>query len=328
MSYTHLTSEERYQIEELLSEGFLQKDIAQQLGRDPSTLSRDLRRNAGKRGWQACAANEKARQRLKKRGSSNAKKVSETAWDYAKNQLINFQWSPEQIAGRLKLEGKESISHEYIYQRILEDKQAKGVLHTYLRCQKKRRRRYAGRKQQGPKISNRKGIEERPKIVEKRIRIGDWEGDTIIGAKCKGAIISSVERVSRLVFLTKVETREPKGISKGLVKRLSPVKDLAYTMTLDNGGEFCLHEEVAKALDMKIYFATPYCSWERGTNENTNGLVRQYFKKEMSFDKVTDEDVRWVEYKLNHRPRKCLGYKTPYEVFSRVCKKKRIALRI
>jgi transposase, IS30 family len=328
MSYTHLTQEERYQIEELLSEGFLQKDIAEQLGRSPSTLSRELKRNEGKRGWHACGANEKAELRLSQRGSSNARRISELAWKYAKDKLITCQWSPEQIAGRSKLEGKESISHESIYQRILEDKRSNGILYTYLRCQKKRRRRYASGATRSPKIINRKGIEERPKIVEKRTRIGDWEGDTIIGAKCKGAIISSVERVSRLVLLSKVETREPKGVSRGLITKLAPIKDLAYTMTLDNAGEFSLHEEVAKALDMKIYFATPYCSWERGTNENTNGLVRQYFKKEMTFDKVTDEDLKLVEYKLNHRPRKCLGYRTPYEVFNRACKKRGIALRI
>lgn len=328
MSYTHLTTEERYQIEHLLREGFSQNDIAMQLGRSASTLSRELKRNKGERGWRVCIADLKARARLSARGRSNARKVTDETWEYARAQLIKHQWSPEQIAGRLKLEGKEKISHEYIYQRILEDKREHGTLYTNLRCQKKRRRRYASSRTRKPKISNRIGIEKRPEIVNKRIRIGDWEGDTIIGANCKGAIISSVERASRLTILAKVKTRNPVGVSSALIKRLEPFKKIAYTMTLDNGGEFSLHENISKALDMKIFFATPYCSWERGTNENTNGLIRQYFKKTINFDIVTEEEIQLVENKLNNRPRKCLGYQTPYEVFQKACKKKGIALRI
>lgn len=328
MSYTHLTKEERYQIEHLKSQGFTQADIAERIGRSSSTLSREMHRNKGERVWRACQANEKAQARLRERGKANARKISEEAWEYAKSQLIDQQWSPDQIALRLKLDGKDSMSHESIYQRILSDRKNKGTLHTHLRCQKKRRRRYASNRQRKPKISNRVGIEKRPKIVDKRIRIGDWESDTIIGANCKGAIVSSVDRTSRFTILAKVETKNPEGVSKALIKKLKAFKKLAYTMTLDNGGEFSLHEEIARALDIKIYFATPYCSWERGTNENTNGLVRQYFKKTMNFDMVTDEDVQLVANKLNNRPRKCLGYKTPYEVFSASCKKKGIALRI
>lgn len=328
MSYTHLTKEERYQIDHLRGEGFSQVEIALRLGRSASTISREMKRNKGERVWRACQANEKAQMRLAKRGWANARKISEEAWEYAKAQLINHQWSPDQIACRLKLDGKASISHESIYQRILADRKNKGVLHTYLRCQKKRRRRYASNRQRKPKISNRVGIEDRPKIVDKRIRIGDWEGDTIIGLKCKGAIVSVVDRVSRLTILAKVPTKNPEGVSKALIERLKPLKKLTRTMTLDNGGEFSLHEKIAKQLDIKIYFATPYCSWERGTNENTNGLVRQYFKKTKNFDMLTDEEVKLVEHKLNNRPRKCLEYKTPYEVFSEACKKKGIALRI
>jgi len=328
MIYTHLSQEERYHIEDLKGEGLSLHQIAESLGRSASTISRELRRNATKRGWSASQAHEKAHHRLVERGQGNVKKISEAAWEHAKTQLITYQWSPEQIAGRLKLEKKDGISHESIYQRIAQDKKAKGTLHTYLRCQKKRRRRYGTKGRGKPKIPNRVGIEERSKLVDERIHIGDWEGDTIIGAQCKGALVSSVERVSRFTILGKVSTKDPIKVAETFIDKLSPFKEFVHTMTLDNGGEFCLHEKFAKELDMKVYFATPYCSWERGTNENTNGLIRQYFKKKMNFDTITDDDIRRVEYKLNNRPRKCLGYKTPYEVFSKAGEKMGIALRV
>jgi IS30 family transposase len=328
MSYTHLTMEERYQIDDLLGENFSQADIAKELGRSASCISREMRRNKGERVWRASRAHRKAQIRLSTRGQANARKISETAKSYAKTQLINHQWSPEQIAGVSRLEGREPISHESIYQLISADKKAGGELFQHLRCQKLRRRRYASNRTRKPKIPNRVGIEERPALVAKRQRLGDWEGDTIIGVGCKGAIVSVVDRTSRLTILAKVETKNPEGVAKVLVEKLQSFKELSHTITFDNGGEFCLHERIAKELNIKIYFATPYCSWERGTNENTNGLVRQYFKKSMDFAMVTDQDVQAVANKLNHRPRKCLGYKTPYEVFSKSSKKKGIALRI
>ena len=328
MDYKHLTVEERYQIDELRGEGFSKSAIAKQLGRSASTISREMRRNKGERLWRAHQAHEKAKNRLIKRGQSNARKVNELAWAYAKDQLSTFQWSPEQIVGRLKLENNDGISHETIYKRILVDKKAGGVLYKHLRCQKLRRKRY-GASRRPPAIFGRTGIEDRPAIVNTRKRIRDWEGDTIIGAGCNsGAIVSSVERVSRFIILAKVANKSPINVTDAMIKKMKPVSQLAHTMTLDNGGEFSLHNMVSKALDMKIYFARPYHSWERGTNENSNGLVRQYFIKSMRFDNVSDEDVQRVADKLNHRPRKCLDYKTPYEVFNKACKKKGVALRI
>lgn len=320
--------EERYQIDDLRGEGFSKNEIARRLGRSTSTISREMSRNKGERVWRAHQAHEKAKSRLAKRGQANARKVNESAWEYAKNQLIIFQWSPEQIAGRLKVEGHDGISHETIYQRVLEDKKAGGVLHKNLRCQKLRRKRY-GSTRRRPTILDRQGIEERPAIVNARKRIGDWEGDTIIGAGCNsGAIVSSVERVSRFTILAKVENKSPIGVTNAIIKKMKFFKGLANTMTVDNGGEFSLHKMISQALGMKIYFAKPYHSWERGTNENTNGLVRQYFAKALRFDKISDDDVQHVANKLNNRPRKCLGYQTPYEVFKRACKKKGVALRI
>jgi IS30 family transposase len=328
MDYKHLTIEERYQIDELRSEGFSKTEIAKRLGRSPSTVYREMKRNKGERVWRAHQANEKAKRRLTVRGQINSRKVSESSWEYAKNQLSVHQWSPEQIAGVLKLEGRDGISHETVYKRVLADKKAGGALFKHLRCQKLRRRRYASNRRP-PAILGRKGIEDRPATVDIRKRIGHWEGDTIIGAGCNsGAIVSSVERVSRFTILAKVKDKKPIGLTAAIIVKMEPFKKLAHTMTVDNGGEFSLHNKITEALGMKIYFARPYHSWERGTNENTNGLVRQYFKKTMRLDNVSDQDVQRVADKLNHRPRKCLGYKTPYEVFTQACKKKGVALRI
>jgi IS30 family transposase len=288
-----------------------------------------MKRNKGERGWRAYGSDIKAKKRLSERGKSNVRRVSEAAWEYAKKKLIEDQWSPQQISGVSKLKGFDGISHEFIYLRILEDRKVGGELYKHLRCKKIRRRRYASSRKCQPKILNRVGIENRPALVNARTRIGDWEGDTIIGAGCNsGAIVSSVERVSRFTILAKVTNKGPDGVTEAIIRKMGPFSGLAYTLTVDNGGEFSFHEKIAQVLDMKIYFATPYHSWERGTNENTNGLVRQYFEKKMRFDTITDEDVQRVADKLNNRPRKCLGYQTPSEVFNRACKKIGVALRV
>ena len=198
MDYKHLTEEERYQIDDLRREGFKQNQIAKKLGRSPSTLSRELHRNQGERGWRPRQAQHKATERLSIRGTHNARKLSETAWSYAKKHLVEEQWSPQQIAGRAKLECLPTISHETIYQRILDDKYAGGNLYLHLRCKKKRKKRYGSARSARGTIPNRVDIDKRPAVVDSRKRIGDWEGDTIIGSHTKGAVIASiVERKSR-----------------------------------------------------------------------------------------------------------------------------------
>lgn len=327
MGYKHLTEEERYQIDDLRREGFKQNQIAKELGRSPSTLSRELSRNKGDRGWRPRQAQLKAAGRLSIRGTSNASKVSEAAWRYAEKHLTEDQWSPQQIAGRAKLEGLQAISHETIYQRILEDKHEGGSLYTHLRCKKKRKKRYGSARPTRGVIPNRVDIDQRPAVVEGRKRIGDWEGDTIIGTHTKGAVIASmVERKSRYTALAKAKNKTTTVIGN-INHRMLPIANLVHTITLDNGKEFSLHEWLATVLDATVYFAKPYHSWERGSNENTNGLVRQYFPKKTPFDKITHHDLKRVEKKLNHRPRKCLGYRTPFEVFSKSCEKMGIALR-
>ncbi len=329
MDYKHLTENERYQIDELLREGFSQHSIAKALGRSPSTLSRELRRNKGERGWRPRQAQIKAITRLVVRGSTNAKRASEAAWEDAKYHLQHDQWSPEQIAGRLAHEGQATISHETIYQRILVDKKSGGVLYTHLRCKKKRKKRYGSARSLRGAIPNRVDIDQRPAIVESRKRIGDWEGDTVIGSHSGGAVIASmVERKSRFTCLAKAKNKTTQEVIDSITRRMLPIAQFVNTVTLDNGKEFSQHHRISTALGADVYFAKPYQSWQRGLNENTNGLVRQYFPKRIPFDSITDDELQRVENKMNHRPRKCLNYRTPFEVFNKLYVKQCVALRV
>lgn len=208
-----------------------------------------------------------------------------------------------------------AISHEWIYQYIWNDKRTGGTLYKHLRCSgkkyNKRRNKSAGR----GLIPNRVGIENRPAIVEQKERVGDFEIDTIIGSKHKGAIVSLVDRKTKLTRLGLRSRPTAEEIKDAIVKLLTPIKGHVHTMTADNGKEFAKHMDMSQALEASVYFANPYHAWERGLNENTNGLVRQYFPKICDFTKLTHEQVQHVEYLLNTRPRKSLGYKAPIEVF-------------
>lgn len=329
MNYTHLTADERYQIDDLQREGFSRKDIATITGRSISTLSREFRRNKGDRGWRPRQAQLKARERLVVRGSANVERASDAAWNYAKEHLQNDQWSPEQITGRLELEGLETISHETIYRRILEDKKSGGTLYSNLRCKKKRKKRYGSARSARGTIPNRVDIDQRPAIVDSRKRIGDWEGDTIIGAHDGGAVIASmVERKSRYTVLAKAENKTTAAVINGINEQMLPIVDFVLTVTFDNGKEFSQHKTLSEKLCAVVFFAKPYHSWERGLNENTNGLVRQYFPKRIPFDTISNNELQIVVKKLNDRPRKCLGYKTPFEVFNKSCERRGVALRI
>jgi IS30 family transposase len=187
------------------------------------------------------------------------------------------------------------------------------ALHQHLRSQKKQRKRYSGYIRRG-QIPNRISIEKRPQIVANKGRFGDWEADTIVGARHKGGILSVVERKSKLVRLRKLTTKAAAEMKDKAIALLAPLASQVHTITVDNGKEFCAHELIAAALQARIYFAHPYSSWERGLNENTNGLVRQYFPKKYDFTKITDQQLQQVEDRLNNRPRKTLGYRTPNEV--------------
>ncbi len=206
------------------------------------------------------------------------------------------------------------VSHERIYQYVYADKRRGGTLHHHLRCRKQRRKRYGTHSRRGL-IPNRTSIDERPKVVEAKQRVGDWEADTIIGRGHRSAIVSLVERKSKLTRLCKVERKSAEQVAQASLELLSPLSDKVHTITSDNGGEFAQHERIAAGLGARFYFAHPYASWERGLNENTNGLVRQYFPKKHDFTTVTEAEVERVTERLNNRPRKTLGFRTPNEVF-------------
>jgi IS30 family transposase len=311
MNYTHLTQDERYQIYILKKAGHDQSEIAVLIKRSESTISRELARNRGKRGYRPKQAQQFAHTRMQ--ACANAPRLAEHTWAFAKEKLA-LQWSPEQIAGFLEAHGQPTVSHETVYQRVYADQRAGGTLWRNLRCQKQRRKRYGYHDRRGA-IPDRVSIEQRPAVVDTRSRTGDWEGDTIIGAKHQQALVSLIERKSRYALLAKVGYNSALEVGESVVSLLDPYRALVHTLTTDNGREFAGHATIANALEAKFYFAHAYASWERGANENLNGLVRQYFPKKMRFDTINQSQIDHVTHRLNHRPRKCLGFKTPHEVF-------------
>jgi IS30 family transposase len=303
MSYSQLTYEQRYLIDSLLKIGFTQTKIAQQVGVHRSTISRELRRNTGKRGYRFKQAQRMAQQRRNKA----KKRISQREWQKV-DEKLKIDWSPEQISNKLGPLYGIQVSHEWIYQHIREDKQQGGELYKHLRRPKKYRK-HTGNGDQRGKIPNKMSIEERPEEAENRERIGDWEADTIIGKGKKGAVVTLVDRKSRFLKIGLVEKRTKEAVKDKMIHLLSSLP--VHTITCDNGKEFAAHEEIAEALNADIYFAHPYASWERGTNENTNGLIRQYIPKGTDFTKLTSEDMMFIENRINYRPRKCIEFEQP-----------------
>jgi IS30 family transposase len=308
--YTQLTHEERYQIYILKKAEYDQTQIAELLGRSKSTICRELRRNRGLRGYRPDQAHNLA---LMRRQDKIQPRLSEQIWQHVET-LIREEWSPEQIVGRLEDEQSVSISHEWIYQYIYADQRSGGDLYRFLRCQKVRRKRYGSYDRRGC-IPNQVSIDERPAIVDSKRRFGDWEGDTVIGKGHRGALVTLVERKSLYTVIRAFLYKTAEAVRNAVVDGLTPYIDRVHTITYDNGREFADHEGMASDLENRIYFAHPYASWERGLNENTNGLIRQYFPKNRDLRTVTKREVEKAMDKLNHRPRKSLGYRTPYEVF-------------
>jgi len=316
MTYEHLSQDERYQISALLKAGLAISHIAQILGRHRSTIGREVRRNAGLRGYRPQQAQRFAE--LRGRNSRNARRIDTCQWLQAK-KLIRNKWSPEQIASQ------GCMSHETIYRKIYADKRSGGSLWQHLRCQKKRRKRYASGRDRRGQIIGRRPISERPRHVETRRAIGHWELDTIIGKGHKQAIVSMVERKSGYAVLAKVPRKTADHVSTAIITCLKPIAAMVKTLTYDNGKEFSEHAATDKALGSVAYFADPYSSWQRGSNENLNGLVRQFIPKSRRLATVSDKELAMIQDQLNNRPRKRLGYKTPLEVFTQSFR--RVALR-
>jgi len=316
LSYKHLTMEERYHIQAYKKAGYTQQNIAKELKVSPATISRELKRNSSsqRKSYSAKSADDISTTRRKYASKkSNLKMDSKT-----KKIIIEYiekDWSPEQISERLKLEDKLDISFVRIYQLIEQDKQKGGNLYTHLRFHHTghRRAKYGAKYQGG--IKDRVSISKRPEIVNDKTRVGDWEIDTIIGTNKKGAITTCVDRVTLLSRISIPTTKQAAEVEQEITRILSPLKDTIITITSDNGFEFSNHKNISKALDCDYYFCHPYSSWERGLNEYTNGLIRQYIPKGTSFENITQEYIQMIEDKLNNRPRKALNWKTPNEVF-------------
>jgi IS30 family transposase len=309
-SYTQLTQEERYQISILMKADHKQSEIARIMNRDKSTISREIRRNTGLRGYRAKQAQRLADERRQDKAHH---RITDANWTNVEH-LLRMDWSPEQISLWLKQEEQLSVSHEWIYQYVLQDKYYGGDLYRHLRCQKQRRKRYGSGDNRRGQLIDRISIDDRPAIVDARSRIGDWELDTIIGKSHKQAIVSLTERKSRYSLIQKVKRKTAHAVTKAVIKLLAPFSEQVITLTSDNGKEFAGHKQIANSLKADFYFAHPYASWERGLNENTNGLIRQYFPKNRDFTTITQEEIKQVMEKLNNRPRKCLGIKTPNQV--------------
>ncbi len=310
--YSQLTEVQRYQIEALKKAKKDQKEIAVILGVSPSTISREFKRNTGQRGYRPKQAHIKALTRREE-----ACKVIKMTTEVVTliEAKIRLDWSPEQVSGWLNEEQAISISHERIYQHVWADKRQEGTLYKHLRHSHKKRKKQYGSKDKRGQIRNRVSIDERPEIVEQKTRIGDWEIDTVIGQNHQGALVTIVDRVSKFTLIKKVDSKHAEVVTEATITLLKPYLDKTLTITADNGKEFAGHESMTEQLNAAVYFAHPYHSWERGLNENTNGLIRQYFTKGSSFENITDEQVEEVMNKLNHRPRKTLNYKTPNAVF-------------
>ena len=322
MSYKQLPQEERYQIYALNKAGHDQATIAGIIDRNPGTISRELRRNRGLKGYRPQQAHNLA---LRRRYDKAQPRIGNQVWQLVE-ALIREEWSPEQIVGRVAMEQGVSISHEWIYQYIYANKYSGGDLYRFLRCQKVRRKRYGIYSRRGT-IPNQVSIDDRPAIVDSKRRFGDWEGDTVIGKGHRGALVTLVERKSLYTVIRSVLHKTAKAVRGAVVDGLTPYIDWVHTITYDNGREFADHEGMASDLEASIYFAHPYASWERGLNENTNGLIRQYFPKDRDLTTVTKYEIEQAMDKLNHRPRKSLGYRTPYEVFFNIKTSLTVALQ-
>lgn len=299
MNYKQLTREERYQIYSLHKEGLAQKAIAGHLGRNPSTISRELKRNKGLKGYRPTAKFHKVTDEVRQQIGV----------------LIRQELSPQQVADYLDKYHKVSLHHETIYQLVYADKAAGGDWYKHLRIMSKPYRKRYGSYDCRGKLKNRVSIDERPLVVDLQKRIGDWEGDTIIGKNRQSALLTLVERKALYTIIVKITGKKADILADKAIAVLKPLSDRFKTLTLDNGLEFSAHERISKELEVKIYFAHPYTSWERGINENTNGLIRQYFPKGMDLNEVTQDQIQFVMDRLNNRPRKSRGNKSPNELF-------------
>jgi IS30 family transposase len=313
-TYKQLTYALRCQIYALKKIGMSQNKIAYQLGVSQSSISRELSRNTGKRGYRINQAQSLAK--FRRLNSHKAIKMTSNLIELIVSK-IRIEWSPEQISGWLRVEQNILISHESIYLHIWADKRLGGQLFQHLRRKGKAYQSRSKHKQAGRGfIKNRVSIADRPAVVEDKNRIGDWEIDLVIGKGHSGALVTIVERKTSFTVSMRVDDKSARSVTAATIALLSPFKSAVFTITADNGKEFAYHEVMTEHLKCGVYFADPYCSWQRGLNENTNGLLRQYWPKPTDFKKVSQSAVVDVIVRLNDRPRKKLNYKTPAKLMA------------
>ncbi|WP_281637763.1 IS30 family transposase [Flavobacterium marginilacus] len=311
----HLTLEQRYKIEVYRNAGISISEIAELVDKNKSVISREIKRNSDQRSgvYKAVLADKKAlnRHKVKIKKCTLTSEVEANILFYLKQD-----YSPEQIVGRAKIDKRAMVSKERIYQYIWENKRKGGLLYKHLRAKGKKYKKRGHLKDKRGLIIGRVDISERPKIVEKKSRLGDLEIDLVIGKNHKGALLTINDRASGILFMGKVESKEASAIQQKTIELLKDWKPIIKTITSDNGKEFANHRAIAEDLDIDYYFAKPYHSWERGANENLNGLIRQYFPKKSNFENIEEQQIKTVVNTLNNRPRKRFGYKTPNEIFA------------
>jgi len=312
--YKQLTFEQRYTIELMLKQTISKARIAQTIGRSESTLYRELKRNSTIRGLYRAEYAQMLANERKKEGHFKTV-FSERMKCIVKTKLTKEQWSPEQITGWCKTQGIDMVSHERIYQFIWLDKKHGGGLYQHLRHGSKKYRKRYGKNDNRGRIKGRVSIDQRPEIVHDKNRTGDWEMDLIVGKYHKGTVLTMVERKTGFTLLAPTDGKKANSIKKQAINSLAPFKKMVYTITNDNGSEFSLHKEISEKLNADIYFCHPYASWERGLNEYTNKLIRQYLPKNLDLRNINVKYLNLIASKLNNRPRKNLGFKTPFEIF-------------
>jgi IS30 family transposase len=307
---SHLTTEERDRIAQLKYRGANQKEIARALKRSPATISRELRRNRTGNEYYAGMAQQHAERRRRERPIT--RKMDDPEINQAVRHGVTRYWSPEQIAGRLELENRDSkrqLTARTIYNWIQRDEYRE---HWQSFLRRRGKRPFPRRKPAGVGAP----IDQRPDVIEERLRLGDFEGDTVLGPPGRGGLATLVDRKSRYTIIVKIRSKDADHVHRKIKERVKELhEERRRSITFDNGTEFARCRRLEKHLGMVLYFAEPGCPHQRGTNENTNGLIRQYFPKGTDFRDVTHYEVREVEHLLNDRPRACLGYRTPNEVF-------------
>ena len=304
---------QRYQIEALKKEGLSQRSIAKNINVHHSTISRELKRNKLDNG-DYYAQSASISSRLRYQHKQKNRRLNKEHISYIRKHLKEG-WSPEQISGRMLVDGLNNISHETIYQYIYHNQRSGGKLYKYLRHKNKKYTKRSSQYKTRGQIKGRISIDNRPAIVETKKRIGDWEIDLIIGKHHHQAIVTIVDRCSKFTLMKKVESKKAEDVTKATIELMQPIKNYTHTITSDNGKEFSYHQEISQALESGFYFAHPYRSCERGLNEHTNGLIREWFPKNTLFEEIKASEIIEVQNSLNNRPRKILDYKKPSEVF-------------